>query len=114
MIEILFYIFSFLFIWMNLYQMVHIGLIQDRFQNQNRILNFYDLLFYFSKILFLFWVILGIFISKSIFIYLIVGVFSFKFILFHLSHRHYRLYNAFVPILNIIFIVGLLISKFIY
>ena len=46
MIEIFILLFIPLFLWMNLYQMVHVQLLQMRIDKQKFIFNFWNLLFF--------------------------------------------------------------------
>ncbi len=113
MTSIFFHIFSILFIWMNFYQLVHSSLIEKKIEDLNfkKFSKLY-FLFYFSKFLFPFWIIIGVFVTKFYLFYLsIIILMILKFILFHVSKRHFSLYNVLLPlIINLILIIGLILN----
>jgi hypothetical protein len=96
----LYYIFSLIFIWMNLYYLSNISKLNTRFSDRESISKL-DYFYYVTKFLFWIWTIVGLFTNFK-FVFLIIILLSFfKIIIYHID---FKLYKFYVIILHIVLI----------
>jgi hypothetical protein len=105
----LYYTFSFLFIWMNLFYLANITKIDIRVRENNTFSKIH-LFYYFTKILYWIWIFLGLFLPTFLINSSIITMMIVKFISFHFSNKFYKLTNVIIPLLSSI----LIFSMFIY
>jgi hypothetical protein len=109
----IFYISTILFIWMNFYYINNKKNLDIRFfQRDLTKMSKVHLLYYCSRIFYWFWVIFGMCTNYFIFAILFsLGI--LKFPLYHINTKTYIIYNAILPVLNIILMFIILI-KYLY
>ncbi len=110
---IAFYLSSILFIWMQLYYISNISKLDVRFMDKDiNKLSKLDLVYYATRLLYWFWIVLGIIIGvQATWFLLFIGV--FKMISYHINSKFYKICNLiFIPMLLMIIIF--IFSTFIF
>ncbi len=110
---ILYCISSIIFIWMNLFFLSNISKLKNKpyFQDWKEIPKV-QIFYYLSKVLYWFWLIIGLFLPISFFIYLIIAINGLKIISYFLNRKIYTIFNIVVPISTTLIISSMLISLF--
>ena len=110
-----FYIFLSVFIWNEIYYVKNRDRLDKNFKNKSiDLVNKTDLFFYFTKVLYWTWIIIGLFSEIQTY-FIILSILRFlKFPLYHLRNKlYYLIYNNILPILSIIMIAIIMAIKFI-
>lgn len=110
--NLIFYILSIVFIWNDAYFVFNKERLMNLFEEKDFMsLTKVDVLFYFLKVVYWIWIIIGLFSSSYFLILFILGF--LKFPLYHLNKKAYIIYNNIVPILSILLLIIILFSKII-
>lgn len=109
----IFYLLSIVFIWNEAYNILNKERLSNLFERKDVMsLTKIDVLFYFIKVIYWIWLIIGLF-SGGTYFWMLFFVAFLKFPLYHLNKKIYVVYNNIVPILSILLLVIILFSKII-
>jgi len=108
----IFDLMSLLFIFSNIYYILNYKRLDEPFRLRDYSKKI-DLLYYLLKVIFIFWVIFGIFYNLSTLYYLLMLVMLLRFPVFYTSKAFYLKYHRLVPIFNVILLTILLVSTLI-
>jgi hypothetical protein len=105
----IFNLLSLSFLFLNIYYILNYKRLDEplRLRDFSRKL---DLLYYFLKLVFIIWVLLGSFFGFSPIYNFMISVMVLRFPIFYLGKKLYWRYHRLVPILHIILLIILLIS----
>lgn len=109
-----FYAMLFVFIFSEIYHVFNKKRLDLIFKNKNvETIKKVDIVFYLSKLLSIFWPLIGLFSSFSDFFMLIMIVNLMKFLFYHLNDNLYKIYIKILPWVNITIYLTILFYKFI-
>lgn len=113
MIITFFYIFLSLFIWNEIYYIRNKERLDKNFRNKDiESINKKDLFFYFTKVLYWIWIAIGLFSDMKVYFIILLSLIIIKFPLYHLRNKvYYMIYDNALPILSIIMISIIILSK---
>jgi hypothetical protein len=99
-----------LFIWMNIYYLTKINTLNERFKNKDlNNLSLLDNFYYLTRVSYwIFLLYLGYEKSPLIITLLLLGL--FKFLLFHLNNKLYKIYSLLLPMISVIILIVLLLQ----
>jgi hypothetical protein len=110
----LFYILSFLFIWMNLYYLANLSKLDVRFYTRDITkMDGTHLLYYNSRVFYWFWIAFGILTPFGNFFWTLIILGFIKFLVYHVNKSWYAIYRVILPILSLGVIGSLLVYWFI-
>jgi hypothetical protein len=109
----LYYIFSLLFIWMNIYYLLNISKLNTRLINRDLYsVEKIEYIWYLTKTFYWIWLFIGLFIPQVV-IYSILNILLgiIKFPLFHINSKIYKVWCLFMPLISsfILFLIFILI-----
>ena len=111
----LYYISTLIFIWMNLFYLANITKIDSKFYRKDiRDFSTVQLLYYCSRVFYLFWIIIGLSLSTYYFSLILISLFIIKILLYFTSQKIYRIFNILTPILSIVSMIGCVIYYIMY
>lgn len=108
-----FYAMLFAFIFSEIYHFFNKKRLDLIFKNKEiKTIRKIDIVFYMSKLLSIFWPIVGLFSSFSHLFLLIIVINLMKFVFYHLNDNIYRLYISALPWMNVVVYITILSFKF--
>lgn len=112
MINNFFFILSILFICSDLYYLRNRPMLNLKFKERElESFSILDLCYYFSRVFYWIWVIIGLFSSFYTYFIVIISVSLSRFVIYHLSKRFYVIYDILVTLISIITLILLVIDK---
>jgi hypothetical protein len=101
----IFYLPIIILIWSEVYYVYNKAKLDNSFKNNLSKSTIYDLVYYFSRIFYYPWLILGLFKEKSdIFIFLILLI-LLKIPFYFISKKLYFIWNNILPAISVIFMI---------
>ena len=108
-----FYLMLFAFIFSEIYHFFNKKRLDLIFKNKDtKTIRKVDIVFYMSKLLSIFWPIIGLFSSFSQLFLLIIVINLMKFFFYHLNDRLYKVYINALPWMNVVVYITILSFKF--
>lgn len=108
-----FYAMLFAFIFSEIYHFFNKKRLDLIFKNkETKTIRKIDIVFYMSKLLSIFWPIVGLFSSFSHLFLLIIVINLMKFVFYHLNDNIYKLYISALPWMNVVVYITILSFKF--
>lgn len=99
-----------LFIWMNLYYLANITLLDKRFYEINtEAISIKQYIYYLSRVIYWFWVCFGIFGEYKIYFIFLILITFFKYLLFYINKRSFKIMNVVSTFISIIILILLFI-----
>jgi len=109
-----FYAMLFAFIFSEIYHFFNKKRLDLIFKNKNtENIRKVDIVFYLSKLLSIFWPIVGLFSGFSQLFLLIIVMNLMKFFFYHLNDNIYKVYIGVLPWMNVVVYITILYFKFI-
>jgi hypothetical protein len=109
-----FYAMLFVFIFSEIYHFYNKKRLDLIFKNKDtKTIKKFDIFFYMSKLLSIFWPLIGLFSSFNHFFLLIIVMNLMKFVFYHLNDNIYKLYISVLPWMNVVVYITILYFKFI-
>ncbi len=108
-----FYAMLFAFIFSEVYHFFNKKRLDLIFKNKNiETIKKVDIFFYMTKLLSIFWPIIGIFSGLSHLFLFIIFINLLKFVFYHLNDFLYKNYINFLPWMNVVVYIYILYTKF--
>jgi hypothetical protein len=108
-----FYAMLFAFIFSEIYHFFNKKRLDLIFKNKDtKTIRKVDIVFYMSKLLSIFWPIVGLFSSFSHLFLLIIVMNLMKFVFYHLNDHIYKVYISALPWMNVVVYITILSFKF--
>ena len=108
-----FYAMLFAFIFSEIYHFFNKKRLDLIFKNkETKTIRKIDIVFYMSKLLSIFWPIVGLFSNFSHLFLLIIVINLMKFVFYHLNDNIYKLYISALPWMNVVVYITILSFKF--
>jgi len=109
-----YYLIIFAFIFAEIYHFFNRKRLDLLFKNKDiQMIKKIDIVFYMSKLLSIFWPIVGLFSSFSHLFMLIIAINLTKFVIYHLHDGLYQFYIRILPWMNVAIYFTILCFKFI-
>lgn len=101
--NLLFYLFGFIFIWSEIYIVYNKSRLNTNFRNKDiKSITKTDSFYYFTRFLFFIWIIVGLWSSQSDLFLLLTTLNFIKFPTFHFNKKIYAIWDNLLPGLNIL------------
>jgi hypothetical protein len=111
----IFYLMLFAFIFSEIYHFYNKKRLDLIFKNKNiETIRKVDIVFYITKLLSIFWPIIGLFSSLNNLFLSIIFINILKFVIYHLNDSLYKVYINFLPWINVLIYLTILFYKFIH
>ena len=108
------YLFSLIFIWMEIYYVFNKLKLDDNFRNRDISKSSkLDIIYYLLRIFYFFWLIQGIFTNQYELFLLLISLRFLSFPFYHISKRLYVIWSNILPSISMIFIMIIFIYGFI-
>jgi len=104
------YFLYFLFIWLNVYYLTRLNILNERFKNKEESnISIFDYVYYLIRSIYWVFLILSFFISDIFLLKMLFILGLIKFIIYHLNFRLYKIYSSLLPIISIVILTFLLL-----
>ncbi len=108
-----FYAMLFAFIFSEIYHFFNKKRLDLIFKNKDtETIRKVDIIFYMSKLLSIFWPIIGLFSSFNHIFMFIIAINLMKFVLYHFNDMIYKVYIRILPWMNVSAYIAILLYKF--
>lgn len=108
-----FYMMLFAFILSEIYHFFNKKRLDLIFKNKDmETIRKVDIIFYMSKLLSIFWPVIGLFSGFSHLFMLIIAINLLKFMIYHLEDNIYKVYIRLLPWMNVVVYITILSYKF--
>lgn len=114
MINSIFYILLFLFIWNEFYYVRNRNKLATKFRDRAiESYTLFDVVYYLTRVFYWFWLIIGCFSHLQHYFQIIILLSLGKFILYHLNKKIYAVYDLIIAIVSIVTLILLFVDRFI-
>jgi hypothetical protein len=108
----LFYSLTILFFWMEIYYVYNKPNLDTIIKNKDvQGTSMKDILYYFSRLLFYVWLVVGLWSSQSELFIFLTSLHLLRFPFYHLSRRLYIIWDNILPSISFIFMIIILVYK---
>ena len=106
----IFYLLSFIFIWMNLFYLSNLSKLDVRFYIRDVTkMSKIHFLYYITRVSYWFWIGFGVLTPNDNFFWILISLGFIKFIVYHINKSWYYIYKILLPLLSIGVIASLIV-----